>query len=162
LNKDKNLSDLESRYNQDIRDELFLFFLPAPAGPFAGSCGAGAVCGTFGVGTLDEGGAGVVDMRCCWGAGASDEGIFSAPGAEGGGLFICAAVVRMAFRRSILFCCRLGASDGVGAVVGRFEETEDVSSSSAMEMSSSGFRLLVPSSCMEESVIGHTKPVRGV
>lgn len=69
----------------------------------------GAVWAAFGVATRDESGAGVVDRRC-WGAGVSDGG-FSALGAEGKGRFKCAAVVRMAFRRSMLFCCRLGASD---------------------------------------------------
>jgi hypothetical protein len=109
------------------------------------------------VSTRDEGGAGVVDKRC-WGAGVSDGG-FSMAGAEARGRLKCAAVVRIAFRRSMLFCCRFGVSDEVGPC--RFEEMEEASSS-AMALSSSGLGFLMLSSCIEGSVIGHTKPVRGV
>lgn len=70
---------------------------------------------------------------------------------DGGNVFICAAVVRIAFRSSKLFCCRFLLSFRVGISV--------VVSASDMAASSSVFFF---SSDTEGSTIGHANPVLGV
>lgn len=126
-----------------------------------GSCGVGALCMILGVILWDELGPGVTEERVCV-AGVS-AGTFSALVAEAleaSDIFECAAVARMAFRRSMLFCCRFGAPGVLGTL--RFNEAiEDIPSSGFVD-SSPAVRFFVVSAGSEGSVIGHTKPVLGV
>lgn len=103
-------------------------------------------------------GAGVKEDRR-FAAGVSDV-VLSAPGAkalETRDIFECAAVARMAFKRSALFCWRFGASEELRTL--RFNE--EIAASSAL-VSSSDVLFRAFSSCTDGSMIGHTNPVRGV
>jgi len=139
----------------------FLFFLPPPAGALAGSSGVGALCMIFGVVPWDELGPGVAEeRRCVAGVSAGAFSALIAKALEARDIFECAAVARMAFRRSMLFCCRFGAPGELGTF--RFNEAiEDIPSSGFMA-SSAAVRFFVVSAEREGSVIGHTKPVLGV
>lgn len=65
-------------------------------------------------------------------------------------IFECKAVARIALTKSMLFCCFLGSSVGLAC-----EMTEEASPVSVS-------RFLEPSSAVDESTIGQTKPERGV
>jgi len=79
---------------------------------------------------------------------------------EASDIFECAAVARMAFRRSMLFWCRFGPPGGLGTL--RFNEAIDDTPSSGFAVSSPAIRFFVVSAGSVGSVIGQTKPVLGV
>lgn len=96
-------------------------------------------------------GAGVAEERIGAGAGVSVV-VLSTCAAEVvvKDIFECKAVARIAFIRSMLFCCFLGSSVGLSC-----EMMEEASPASVS-------RFLETSPADDESAIGQTKPVRGV
>lgn len=139
---------------QDRGDVRFFFFLPAPTGPLTGavSCGLGAEEGAFGVGGLWAEGTGVgagwadavarADAECRSRGWERDEAMLE-----------CIAVVIIAYIMSELFWCFFGplALCFSGA---------SMAESSMCRASRSGF--FWAASGEDESIMGHTKPERGV
>jgi len=141
----------------------FLFFFPPPAGALAGggSCGVGAFGGAFGVASCEAGG-GVAEERIPCNATGVSGGMLSVlrgTAFDEKTVFKCAEVARIAFSKSMLFCCFFGAPNGV---VTLFFGGSDVPRSPIAENSSSRLRFLFVSSDIVGSMIGHTNPVRGV
>ena len=153
------ISTIQMRHQREpVREhQRFRFFLPPPAGALAPSWDAGTVAGTFGVAALDASGAGVAEERCCV-VDVSDGTAPARKELEAEDIFECAAVARIAFSSSILFCCLFGVSDALGAL----SLEMDGISSSVMGMSSSVLCFFVLPSSIDGSMMGHTKPVRGV
>lgn len=80
-------------------------------------------------------------------------------------LFACKAVVRMAFKRSIVFCFLLPPPLAAAELAAGFEEASGrlcAASGSSVGVSLSSPRFLVPSAVAVASLIGQTNPVRGV
>jgi len=133
----------------------FFFFLPAPAGPLTGatSWGLGAVEGAFGVGALwEEDG---VDTGWVGGSGGAEaEGMtLLSWGWERDAVMLeCIAVIFMARIMSELFWCFLGPWS--------FFSGESAVESSTLSASMVVF--LGAESGEDGSIIGHTKPERGV
>jgi hypothetical protein len=80
---------------------------------------------------------------------------------DGNDVLECAAVVRIALIKSILFCVFLGAAPCTLALVGLLCFPDRLARSCSGE-GSSPTRLLLGSSANAGSSIGHTNPVRGV
>jgi len=113
----------------------------------------------FGVETLETVGAGVTEVRLVDGAGASG-GTLSVARANAlveSATLECAAVARIAFMRSILFCCRFEVPEVVACTF-----VVDSAEMSCVVREVIPSCLLLLSSDIEGSTIGQTKPVRGV
>lgn len=141
------------RYLKGIQDVdiRFFFFFPPPAGPLLASS---VPVDPFAAGSGGAWGAGVTEDRIVVVTGVSAI-TTSIPWAEKfvvNVIFEWAAVVFIACRSSILFCCLFGISDC-------FASCGISASSSSME---SDCRFLLVSKTAEGSVIGQTNPVRGV
>jgi len=135
------------------KEVRFLFFLPLPTGPLLGS---GDIVGTFGTGPWEVG-AGVGEDRIVVAAEVSatvTKLSVVCTNEDEKDILEWAAVVRMAFINSQLFFCLFGASLRLS-----FGTSEVVSLS--VRLNSSTACLLVGYS-MDGSVMGQTKPVRGV
>ena len=141
-------------YNEQIIfvNERFLFFLPLPTSPLLGSWG---IIGTFGAGSWEVG-AGVGEDRIVVAAEVSVAATTAVcTNEDEKDILEWAAVVLMAFINSQLFCCLFGASLRLS-----FGISEVVSLS--VRLNSPSTACLLVGSSMDGSVMGQTKPVRGV
>lgn len=133
--------------------------MPAPAGARGGaSRGVEATGGGLDVTGV---GAGVVDDRVPEAVGGTSAGVGSTESINAldvKDIFECAAVARMALKRSKLFCCLF--CPGGGLLTLTLAPVSEASPESAC--SSSEARFLLTSSEIDVSTIGHTKPVLGI